>query len=100
VVLVSIGGFHFSQAILPLLLKNEAASKTGGKGTLFFTGATMALRGGAKFSIMAPGMFARRALGQSLAREFGPKGVHVCHVVIDGGIGEQGGGNESVSLRV
>lgn len=53
-------------------------------GTLIFTGATMAVRGGANFSAMAPGAFARRALAQSLAREFGPQGIHVCHVVVDG----------------
>jgi hypothetical protein len=44
----------------------------------------MGLRGGANFSAMAPGVFARRGLAQSLAREFGPKGVHVAFVVIDG----------------
>lgn len=53
-------------------------------GTLLFTGATMSVRAGAKFSAMAPAMFARRALAQSLAREFGPQGIHVCHVIVDG----------------
>jgi hypothetical protein len=75
------------------MLSNE----DGVKGSLFFTGATMGVRGGAKFSILSPGMFARRSLSQSLAREFGPKGVHVAHVVIDGQIGQAGGKDESVS---
>lgn len=43
----------------------------------------MSLKAGAQFSSLAPGMFARRALAQSLAREFGPQGVHVAHVIID-----------------
>ena len=60
------------------------------KGTLIFTGATMSLRSGANFSTMAPVMFARRALAQSLAREFGPQGIHVGHVVIDGMIDTPG----------
>ena len=62
--------------MIPLLLKQG--------GTLIFSGATMSLRGGAKFSAQSPGMFARRALSQSLAREFGPQGVHVAHVILDG----------------
>lgn len=44
----------------------------------------MSLRSGANFSVMAPGMWARRAIAQSLAREFGPQGIHVAHVVVDG----------------
>ncbi|ORY30397.1 hypothetical protein BCR39DRAFT_152090 [Naematelia encephala] len=78
--------FNFSQTILPLILDSEPNPTTKGRGTLLFTGATMSLRGGAKFSAMAPPMFARRALAQSLAREFGPKGVHVAHIVVDGQI--------------
>ena len=42
------------------------------------------MRGSAHFAAMAASMFARRALGQSLAREFGPRGVHVAHAVVDG----------------
>ena len=75
-----IGGFNFAQCLLPLMLANDAKTK----GTLIFTGATMSLRSGANFSAMAPAMFARRALAQSLAREFGPQGIHVGHVIIDG----------------
>lgn len=48
------------------------------------TGATASVRGSANFSTFAAAMFGRRGLAQSLAREFGPKGVHVAHAVIDG----------------
>ncbi len=57
-----------------------------GRGTLLFTGATASLRGGAGFSAFAGAKHALRALAQSLARELGPKGVHVAHIVIDGAI--------------
>jgi NAD(P)-dependent dehydrogenase (short-subunit alcohol dehydrogenase family) len=55
-----------------------------GRGTLLFTGATASLRGAAGFSAFAGGKAALRALAQSMARELGPKGLHVAHVVIDG----------------
>ena len=55
-----------------------------GKGTILFTGATASLRGSAKFSGFAAQKFALRALAQSMAREFGPQGIHVAHVIIDG----------------
>ena len=55
-----------------------------GRGTILFTGATASLRGGAGFSAFAGAKHGLRALAQSLAREIGPKGVHVAHVVIDG----------------
>lgn len=44
----------------------------------------MARRAGANFAAMASASFARRALAQSLAKEFGPQGIHVAHVVVDG----------------
>lgn len=53
---------------------------------MIITGATASLRGSARFADFAAGKFAVRALGQSLAREFGPKGVHVAHTVVDGAI--------------
>ncbi len=55
-----------------------------GRGTLLFTGATASLRGAAGFSAFAGGKAALRALAQSMAREFGPQGLHVAHVIIDG----------------
>lgn len=56
------------------------------RGTILFTGATASLRGGANFAAFAGGKHALRALAQSMARELGPQGIHVGHVVIDGGI--------------
>lgn len=52
--------------------------------TLIFTGATASLKGSAMFASFAVGKFATRAMAQSLAREFGPQGVHVSHAIIDG----------------
>lgn len=64
----------------------EAARVMGprGKGTILFTGATASTRGGAGFSAFAGAKAALRQLAQSLAREMGPKGIHVAHIVIDG----------------
>ncbi len=57
-----------------------------GRGTILFTGATASLRGGAGFAAFAGAKHALRALSQSMARELGPQGIHVAHVVIDGAI--------------
>lgn len=55
-----------------------------GRGTILFTGATASTRGGAGFSAFAGAKAALRQLAQSMARELGPKGIHVAHVVVDG----------------
>jgi NAD(P)-dependent dehydrogenase (short-subunit alcohol dehydrogenase family) len=57
-----------------------------GTGTIIFTGATASTRGAANFAAFSGGMHAKRSLAQSMAREFGPKGIHVAHVIIDGPI--------------
>ena len=57
-----------------------------GRGTILFTGATASVRGGSGFAAFASGKHALRALAQSMARELGPQGIHVAHVVIDGAI--------------
>ncbi len=57
-----------------------------GRGTILFTGATAALRGAAHFAAFAGAKHALRALAQSMARELGPRNVHVAHVVVDGAI--------------
>lgn len=57
-----------------------------GRGTIIFTGATASLRGGPGFAAFAGAKFALRALAQSMARELGPKGIHVAHPIIDGAI--------------
>lgn len=76
------GLFNFAQATLPGLL--ESVGEAPYSPTLIITGATASLRGSARFGSFAAGKFAVRALGQSLAREFGPRGVHVTHAIIDG----------------
>lgn len=55
-----------------------------GRGAILFTGATASLRGAAGFSAFAGAKHALRALAQSMARELGPKGIHVAHIIIDG----------------
>ncbi|QLC22632.1 SDR family oxidoreductase [Parasphingopyxis sp. CP4] len=57
-----------------------------GKGTILFTGATASMRGGPGYSAFAGAKFALRALAQAMARELGPKNIHVAHIVIDGAI--------------
>ena len=57
-----------------------------GRGTILFTGATAGLRGSANFAAFAGAKHALRALAQSMARELGPRGIHVGHVVVDGAI--------------
>ena len=57
-----------------------------GRGTIIFTGATASLRGREGFAAFAGAKHALRALAQSMARELGPQGIHVAHVVIDGAI--------------
>lgn len=70
------------------LVGREAALRMvpRGRGTIVFTGATASLRGGANFAAFAGAKHGLRALAQSMARELGPKGVHVAHVVVDGAI--------------
>lgn len=77
------GGFLFSQATLPLLLKGVEL-KSEHPPSLIFTGATASIKASPQLSSFATGKWALRALSQSLAKEFGPKGVHVSHAIIDG----------------
>ncbi len=57
-----------------------------GKGSIFFTGATASVRGGSGFAAFASAKFGLRALAQSMARELGPKNIHVAHLIIDAGV--------------
>ena len=57
-----------------------------GKGNIFFTGATASLRGGAGFAAFAAAKFGLRAVAQAMARELGPKNIHVAHLIIDSGV--------------
>tara|TARA_Y100001970_G_scaffold81286_1_gene103054 strand:+ start:212 stop:940 length:729 start_codon:yes stop_codon:yes gene_type:complete len=70
------GAFLISQEAIPrLLLKG---------GSLIFTGATASIRSKPPFTAFASAKSAERSLAQGLAREFGPQGIHVAHVIIDG----------------
>ncbi len=73
---------------LGFLTGSEAARRMvpRGRGSILFTGATASLRGGAGVSAFSGAKAALRMLAQSMARELGPKGVHVAHVVVDGAI--------------
>ena len=73
------GAFYAAREVLPSMVE-------AGHGTILLTGASAALRGKARFSALAVGKFGLRALAQSMAREFGPQGIHVSHVIIDGQI--------------
>jgi NAD(P)-dependent dehydrogenase (short-subunit alcohol dehydrogenase family) len=67
---------HLAQGVLPAMVAEG--------GTFIVSGATASLRGGKGFAAFASAKAALRALTQSLAREYGPKGIHVAHVILDG----------------
>ncbi len=72
-------GFLFGREVAKAMLPR-------GRGTILFTGATASMRGGVGYAAFAGAKHALRALSQSMARELGPQGIHVAHVVIDGAI--------------
>ncbi len=78
---LTMGAFLVSQQVIPLM---RAQQDSTDRQTLLFTGASASLRGKANFAAFAAGKGALRMLAQSLAREFGPQGIHVAHVIIDG----------------
>ena len=73
------GGFLVAQEATRRMLPR-------GSGTILFTGASASVKGYAQSAPFAMGKFALRGLAQSMARELGPQGIHVAHVVVDGGI--------------
>ena len=73
------GGFLTGREAARLMLPH-------GKGTILFTGATASLRGGIGYAAFASAKFGLRAVAQSMARELGPKNIHVAHLVIDSGV--------------
>lgn len=75
-------GFLCAREVARRMVAREGAHK----GSILFTGATASLRGGANFAAFAGAKHGLRALAQSMARELGPRGVHVAHVVVDGAI--------------
>ncbi len=72
-------GFLTSQAVARRMVQRE-------RGTILFTGATAGLRGASHFAAFAGAKHGLRALAQSMARELGPKNIHVGHIVVDGAI--------------
>ena len=70
------GAFLISQEAIPRLLKDG--------GSLLFTGATASIRSRPPFTAFAAAKSAERSLAQGLSKEFGPQGIHVAHVIIDG----------------
>jgi len=70
------------------LVGREAARRLAplGRGTIIFTGASASMRGKPGFAHFAAAKAGLRMIAQSMAREYGPLGIHVAHVVIDGGI--------------
>ena len=75
----ALGGFFVAQAAARRMLP-------AGRGAIFFTGASASRKGYAQSAPFAMGKFALRGLAQSMARELSPQGIHVAHVVVDGGI--------------
>jgi NAD(P)-dependent dehydrogenase (short-subunit alcohol dehydrogenase family) len=73
------GGFLMGREVAKAMLPRQ-------RGTIIFTGATASLRGREGFAAFAGAKHALRALAQSMARELGPKGIHVAHPVVDGAI--------------
>lgn len=71
------------QGILPKMLDRHDQK---GKGTILVTGATASIKAGRHFSAFSSAKFALRGLTQSLAREFGPQGIHIAHIIIDGAV--------------
>jgi NAD(P)-dependent dehydrogenase (short-subunit alcohol dehydrogenase family) len=60
-----------------------------GRGTMLFTGATASLRGGPGYAAFAAAKFGLRGVAQAMARELGPKNIHVVHLIIDAGINSE-----------
>ncbi len=79
VTISALGGFFVTQQAAKRMLPH-------GRGAILLTGATASVKGFALSSAFAMGKFALRGLAQSAARELGPKGIHVAHFVIDGGV--------------
>ncbi len=73
------GGFLVAQEAAKRMLPQH-------HGAIFFTGASASVKGYAQSAPFAMGKFALRGLAQSMARELQPQGIHVCHIVVDGGI--------------
>lgn len=80
--LACFGGFLVGREAAHYMLKRE-------RGTILFTGATASMRGGPGYAAFASAKFGLRGVAQAMARELGPKNIHVVHLVIDAGINSQ-----------
>lgn len=76
------GGFLTGRAAARVMLNQ-------GHGSIFFTGATASMRGGSGYGAFASAKFGLRGLAQAMARELGPKNIHVAHLVIDSAVDTQ-----------
>jgi len=79
IIVSAFGGFLVAQEAAKRMLPQK-------QGAILFTGASASVKGYAQSAPFAMGKFALRGLAQSLARELSPQGIHVAHVVVDGGI--------------
>lgn len=80
------GGFLVAQAAARRMLAQSPDPATGRRGAILLTGASASIKGYPQSAPFAMAKFALRGLAQSLARELAPKGIHVAHFVIDGGV--------------
>lgn len=79
-----LGSMLVGQAAIRLMLKQNEANDSNQLGSILYTGASASLRGKPLFSGFAAAKAGLRMMAQSMAREFGPRGIHVAHIVIDG----------------
>ena len=75
----TLGAFVCAKECVPAMVAR-------GRGVILFTGATAGVKAGAKSAAFGPSNFAKRGLAQSLARDLGPKGIHVAWINVDGAI--------------
>jgi NAD(P)-dependent dehydrogenase (short-subunit alcohol dehydrogenase family) len=78
-IVTAFGGFLVAREAAKRMLPNH-------RGAILFTGASASVKGYPQSAPFAMGKFALRGLAQSMARELSPQGIHVAHIVIDGGI--------------
>src|ERR1700691_2485615 len=86
------GAFVAAKEVAPSMIAR-------GRGTMLFTGATAGVKAGAKSVSFGPAKFAMRGLAQSLARDLGPRGIHVAWINVDGSIDIPGARGQKPSLK-
>ena len=86
--MATLGGFFFGKEISKRMAKydDDNNGHEMGRGCILFTGATASIRGSSGFSAFASAKSALRTFAQSLAKECGPKRIHVSHIIVDGAI--------------